>query len=639
MDAIAQFMDGGVLWASLELVKVTVLLLAVFGIASSLRRASAGARHLVWGAGLVALLALPFASAISPWRLSLPEVRTHATITSPQMPEVSNGAAAAVDVAAESPLAVPPVLVENTRASASRWTVQRTLLLLLVVWLVGVAGVLLRIVAGGLAVRGLLRRAQPIDSQDWRGPLFEAADRLELSDAPRLLMSGELPMPFVAGVLRPSIVLPLAAAKWTQDRRRAVLLHELAHVRRADLALNLIVRIVCALYWFHPLVHVAARRLRAESERACDDLVLHVGTRASTYADHLLDIVRGAGRSRTPAVALPMAQRREFEGRMLAILEADVRREPPRRRHAALAALAASLIVLPLAAMTPSMTSATPALEPPQSPVVADEKPSEPEPVAEREGTPAPAEPVPARSSSTGQRQDTSVIAALRSALRDANADVRGEAVWALGSLQAKEAASDLAQIARSDASAEVREMAVWSLVTIGDRSAALSALGQAASSDDNAEVRATAVWGLGTFDAEAELPALLSALGDADAEVRSRAAWALGTIRPKTAPDALIRALEDDNAEVRETSAWALGQIGDPASIGALTRRVSDPEAGEAVLWAIGNIGGEAARPALLEALRTGNDDVRAAAARALAGRGGQNPWPWPWPMPRPRG
>jgi beta-lactamase regulating signal transducer with metallopeptidase domain/HEAT repeat protein len=517
---------------------------------------------------------------------------------------------------------------------------QRVLLLVLVVWLVGVAGALLRILGGGFAVRRLLHRAQPVNSQDWRGPLFEAADRLELSDAPRLLMSSELPMPFVAGILRPSIVLPAAAAEWTQDRRRAVLLHELAHVRRSDLALNLIVRIVCALYWFHPLVHVAARRLRAESERACDDLVLHVGTRASTYADHLLDIVRGAGHSRTPAIALPMAQRREFEGRMLAILEADVRREPPRRRHTALVAVATSLIVLPLAAMTPTMTSATPAAEPqpPQSPVVAAETPSEQLPLAEREtATPAPASPAPVRKSTTDQRQDTSVIAALRSALRDANDDVRGEAVWALGSLHAKEAAADLAQIARTDASAEVREMAVWSLVTVGDRSAALSALGAAARSDDNAEVRATAVWGLGTFRAETELPALVASLGDADSEVRARAAWALGTIRPKAAPAELMRALEDDDAEVRETSAWALGQIADPAAIGALTRRVSDAEAGEAVLWAIGNIGGEAARPALLEALRTGNDDVRAAAARALAGRGGQNPWPWPWPMPRP--
>ena len=113
---------------------------------------------------------------------------------------------------------------------------------------------------------------------------------------------------------------------WSAERRTAVLIHELGHVRRHDLIGHTLGRIACALYWFHPLVWTAARRLRAESERACDDLALVFGTRPSDYAEHLLDIVTCVRDHNTPAVALAMAHRKEFEGRMLAILNPELRR-------------------------------------------------------------------------------------------------------------------------------------------------------------------------------------------------------------------------------------------------------------------------------------------------------------------------
>ena len=74
-------------------------------------------------------------------------------------------------------------------------------------------------------------------------------------------------MPFTYGLLRPVIVLPASADEWTTDRRRSVLLHELAHVRRRDLLTNAIVQLACAVYWFHPLVRLAGRHVRIEAER------------------------------------------------------------------------------------------------------------------------------------------------------------------------------------------------------------------------------------------------------------------------------------------------------------------------------------------------------------------------------------
>ena len=137
-------------------------------------------------------------------------------------------------------------------------------------------------------------------------------------------------MPFACGVLNPTVVLPIECNDWSAERRTAVLLHELAHVRRRDLLGHTLGRVACAVYWFHPLVWTAARRLRSESERACDDLALTCGTGAADYAEHLLDIVTSVRRDRTSLVALARARRKEFEGRRLAILDPQRRRSLPR---------------------------------------------------------------------------------------------------------------------------------------------------------------------------------------------------------------------------------------------------------------------------------------------------------------------
>ena len=83
------------------------------------------------------------------------------------------------------------------------------------------------------------------------------------------------------GLGSPKILLPATASAWPADRIRVVLAHELAHVVRHDWLTQISAELLRALYWFNPLVWLAARRLREESERACDDAVLETGDRSA----------------------------------------------------------------------------------------------------------------------------------------------------------------------------------------------------------------------------------------------------------------------------------------------------------------------------------------------------------------------
>ena len=158
-------------------------------------------------------------------------------------------------------------------------------------------------------------------------------------------------MPMTWGWRRPVVLLPAGAEAWPEPRRRAVLLHELAHVARRRLSAQLAAEVVRALYWFNPLVWMAARKLRIESEHACDDRVLAAGARRLDYAGDLLEIARSLRALRAAAPAgLTMARPSQLAGRLLAVLDAHRDRRGISRRLALPAWLIAICVVIPLAA-------------------------------------------------------------------------------------------------------------------------------------------------------------------------------------------------------------------------------------------------------------------------------------------------
>lgn len=189
-------------------------------------------------------------------------------------------------------------------------------------WLAAVIAALVPLLAAHLRVRALVRRAKPNQDTGWSALLNELSAQIGLSRIPTLLIHPESLMPMAVGIRRPAILLSCDCQDWTPARRRMVLLHELAHIARRDLATQLVARLTAACWWFQPLSWVALTLLRRESERACDALVLQSGIRPSDYAVELLAIAQTfTACPQLSAAGIAFAPADDLESRLRAILK------------------------------------------------------------------------------------------------------------------------------------------------------------------------------------------------------------------------------------------------------------------------------------------------------------------------------
>ena len=344
--------------------------LAVLAVAGSLcfllRRAAAATRHWIW---FVALASLPCLLLLAwvprSWQRPLWSVSSdfnsgnQVTLVLNLVPAGTARSSANGAAPLEAGATTASGLASGrSQAIATRFSAG-ALVITVMIWLIGVVLGLLSVLAGRvqlchLARNGHLlarkphafeagapascrlrwsecskpaicRRSEPPEA-DWALLLQAACDRLRLRRPVRLLQSVDNPMPLTWGWWRPVILMPAEAANWPSERRRIVLLHELAHAKRWDCLTQAVARLVCALYWINPQVWLAARRMCIERERACDDLVLTSGCRPSEYATHLVDIARTFRRAPQYS-GIAIARSPQLQGRIAAIVDASRARQ------------------------------------------------------------------------------------------------------------------------------------------------------------------------------------------------------------------------------------------------------------------------------------------------------------------------
>lgn len=355
------FAAGSSLAASI-VAKATIVATLGLLAASLARRSRAAVRHALLAAMFGVLLMLPLVSAVAP-PLRIPvniAARTRPVATLTAAPGAIPLTAPAHPSIGVAPV-VPPVVTRP--AGRQRGAALSLSTILLTGWIAGTVLFLLPVITGLWQVRRLRRSAAV-----WP-PGISVIENLALDPGLRrrvdVLLSRELPGPMTCGVLHPAILLPEDAQTWPPDDLNRAIVHELEHVRRLDCLSHSVARVVCAAYWFHPLVWIAWRRFALEAERSCDDAVLG-RSEAIAYADQLVALAQRlslAAKGAAKAPLLAMANRADLSTRVDAVLDTQQRRGRAGKLSVALAYSAAAALVLTLSPLRMVAAPQSPSLD------------------------------------------------------------------------------------------------------------------------------------------------------------------------------------------------------------------------------------------------------------------------------------
>jgi uncharacterized protein (TIGR03435 family) len=259
--------------------------LAIAALYAAARRAMArapspNARYLLACAALGAMMAAPLVT----WELLRPpDTGPDAAYRIQTPPPAAPTAGIATTSTATLPASVRATVSSVPPAQFLPWVVM--------IWLAGAIVFWVRL-AGGWVVAArmrsmLVRRAPP----EWQETLAQLGARIGLSRPVQLLVSALVQVPTVVGWLRPVVLVPVGAiGGLPAEHLEALLLHELAHIRRHDYLVNILQSIAEALLFYHPAVWWVSGHIRAERELCCDDMAVSVSGDAFTYARALAQL-------------------------------------------------------------------------------------------------------------------------------------------------------------------------------------------------------------------------------------------------------------------------------------------------------------------------------------------------------------
>jgi beta-lactamase regulating signal transducer with metallopeptidase domain len=265
------------------------LVFAALGALVAFRVRSVATRHAIWTAVLACLLLMPAADAFLPAALvpeQAPEIVLPVQTFVPWMVPIDVQPASAL-----STVTLP--------ASRDWWQIA------LVGWIVVAAALLCRLFVAYRAVHRMKRASLPISSEVWDDA--KVSHRLRFR-TPVLRESAAVTIPLTVGLWQPLLLLPTDWRDWEPWKLRAVLAHELTHVRRMDWAIAVAASIARSVFWFNPVVWWLERQLSSLAEQASDEACVHATGDAPRYAEALLQFASTAKNGNRWIGGVAMAQ-------------------------------------------------------------------------------------------------------------------------------------------------------------------------------------------------------------------------------------------------------------------------------------------------------------------------------------------
>lgn len=503
--------------------------LIMAGINAVLNRHSASHRYVVACCAMLSMIALP--------------ILTFLFLQSSLSQAVVSPAIAQATPASSNSLAVTANLTDQSLEGAYLISKQVPLFFpwLTGLWLAGVLALSLRLLGEWRGVQKLKKPGIRPVNEECREYLVEVIQKLQISRPVSTFESPVLQVPTMIGWMRPVILLPTSVLTGlTPEQFRAIISHELAHIRRYDYPVNLLQTVIETLLFYHPAVWWMSRQVRIERENCCDDIAAAVCGDVMTYARALTGLEH-LGHSAEAGLALAAT------GGSLAARIRRLVRKPAHRSNRIRLWMAGGIILVMLPVAGLGVRSA-----------FLNSLPYEP--VRYPQGTP--------------EAEAAEALKVLLTTLKGRNFEMQGDVVSALSRIKSSGTITPLVE-ALSNGDESTREKAAWALGNLGDHRA-VDPLVEAMKRGDG-RGQHTVAWALGMIGDIRAVEPLIEALKAGNPDLRHGSAWALGKIGDKRAVEPLIPLLKDEAADVRHGAVWALGMIGDPRAVEPLREVLND--------------------------------------------------------------
>ncbi|MEX0684383.1 MAG: M56 family metallopeptidase [Balneolales bacterium] len=654
-------------------IKSSILLLLVLILTKIFSTFSAATKHFIWTATFLILFILPISNLILPnWSLPVNrnfsekltsqtrlEVEKEDEISTgtmqkgvpeniPDQQDTDNSEKLSSGGTAEGESLIGAFYSGTITFAKSVLNNNRFMFILVMIWLTGIVVLILKRIMAHLTIYRIYMDSIALDDDEWNSIFLDIMATYKISRPVKLLKNDVVKSPMTWGWKHPKIFIPSEMVDWTDERKRYILLHELAHVKRMDLVTQYIAGLTCIIQWFNPIVWISNKRMLDECEQACDDYVLKRCENPSSYAKLLLEVANSTLKwNYESPVVIPMASKDHLEMRLLSILERNTGRSEINFSSAFASVFGIYFFAIPLIMFSPPDNSAdnefqfeianAPALLLQDLPIVKDS--GEILPLAEqleqiviqdtstiatltdilydedkrtrmqavealgKIGTPTAVNAVINSISHKWDDLDDVVdifsslrasypIESLMDSVKNKNKDIRREAIFTLNDAPNINAINALCNY-MEDEDSKIREETAKGLGRIGNTDVLPCLIPHM--NDENQKVRVEVIEAIGNVQDKEAVSALSEALlKDESSNVREEAADALGAIRDPLAIEPLSMALNDESSDVREEAAEALGKIGDPSAIEFLTnalKQETDNEVRREIINSIGNI------------------------------------------------